>query len=84
MTTPAAPKTGRLDPFRSRQVPKVAGRLLAERDRWQRQADLAWTGVLITQFSPFELRLLDDLGFLSEHDNNLVTAARAKQEASHD
>lgn len=82
MTSRAAPKAGRLDPFRSRQVPEVAGRLCAERDQHQRQQDLAWTGVLVSQFSPFELRLLDDLGFLSEHDKSLVAAARAKQEAS--
>jgi hypothetical protein len=64
-----------LDPFRSRQVPEVAGRFQGERDRQQRQADLMWLGVMAGLFSDHELRLLDDLGFLSQHDRDLLRQA---------
>jgi hypothetical protein len=60
-----------IDPFRSRQVPDVAGRFQAERDRHQQAADLMWLGALV-QFSDHELRLLSDLGFLSQHDWDLL------------
>lgn len=76
--------TGQPDPFRQRLVPDVAGRLEAERKRHRRHADLAWTGVLTSQFTPFEINLLDDLGFLSQYDKNLVAAVRAKQEMTSD
>ena len=64
-----------IDPFRQRQVPGVAGRFLRERDRHQRQADLMWLGVLVL-FSDHEIRLLDDLGYLSQHDHDLRRQAR--------
>jgi hypothetical protein len=64
-----------LDPFRSRQVPEVAGRFQRERDRQQRQADLMWLGVMAAMFSDHELRLLDDLGCLSQHDRDLLRQA---------
>jgi hypothetical protein len=64
-----------LDPFRARQVPDVAGRFTRERDRQQRQADLMWAGVLVTMFSDHEIRLLWDLGFLSQHDLDLLKQA---------
>ena len=64
-----------IDPFRSRQVPDVAGRLRRERDRHQRQADLMWLGTMAALFSDHELRLLNDLGFLSQHDRDLLGQA---------
>jgi hypothetical protein len=64
-----------IDPFRERQVPDVAGRFLKERDRQQRQADLMWVGTMVTLFSDHELRLLNDLGFLSQHDRDLLGQA---------
>jgi len=64
-----------IDPFRERQVPDVAGRFLKERDRQQRQADLMWLGVMAGLFSDHELRLLNDLGFLSQHDRDLLGQA---------
>jgi len=64
-----------LDPFRSRQVPDVAGRFTRERDRSQRQADLMWLGSMAALFSDHELRLLDDLGFLSQRDRDLLRQA---------
>lgn len=64
-----------LDPFRSRQVPAVAARFQRERDRQQRQADLMWLGVMAALFSDHELRLLDDLGFLSQRDRDLLRQA---------
>jgi hypothetical protein len=64
-----------LDPFRSRQVPDVAGRLLKERDRHQRQANLMWLGTLAAMFSDHELKLLNDAGFLSQHDHDLLRQA---------
>lgn len=66
--------SGRLDPFRERQASDVAGRFLKERDRHQRQADLMWLGVLVL-FSDHELRLLYDLGSLSQHDLDLLRQA---------
>lgn len=63
-----------LDPFRQRQVPGVAGRFLAERDAHQLRADLMWLGSLVL-FSDHELRLLEDLGFLSQHDRDLLAQA---------
>jgi hypothetical protein len=63
-----------LDPFRQRQFPGVAGRLLAERDAHRRHAGLMWLGAL-AQFSDHELRLLDDAGFLSQHDRDLLGQA---------
>ena len=63
-----------IDPFRERQVPGVAGRFTAERDRHQRAADLMWLGAM-SLFSDHELRLLDDLGFLSQHDRDLLAQA---------
>lgn len=66
---------GVIDPFRGRQVPDVAGRFLRERDRHQRQADLMWLGTMVALFSDHELRLLDDLGFLSQHDRDLIRQA---------
>ena len=71
----AARKVGALDPFRNRQVPDVAGRFLKERDRQRRQADLMWLGVMTGLFSDHELRLLNDLGFLSQHDRDLLSQA---------
>ena len=64
-----------LDPFRKRQVPDVAGRFLKERDRHQRQADLMWLGVLVAMFSDHELGLLEDLGFMCQHDWDLLRQA---------
>lgn len=64
-----------LDPFRERQVPDVAGRFLREQKRHRRQADLMWLGVLVL-FSDHEIRLLDDLGYLSERDRSLLRQAR--------
>jgi hypothetical protein len=61
-----------IDPFRKRQVPDVAGRFLAEQKRHQRQADLMWLGVLAALFTDHEIVLLDDLGFLSQHDKDLL------------
>ena len=66
--------SGRVDPFRERQVPDVAGRFLKFRDMHQRSADLMWLGSLM-QFSDHELRLLNDLGYLSEHDRLLLSHA---------
>jgi hypothetical protein len=65
----------RLDPFRSRQAPDVGKRWTRERDRHQRQSDLMWVGTLVTLFSDHELRLLDDLGFLSPRDYDLLAQA---------
>jgi hypothetical protein len=67
-----------LDPFRARQVPDVGGRFLRERDRHKRQADLMWLGMLIGLFSDHELGILDDLGFLSRHDHDLIAQAGRK------
>jgi hypothetical protein len=64
-----------LDPFRSRQVPEVAGRFQRERARQRRQADLMWLGVMAAMFSDHELRLLDDLGFLCQNDRDLLRQA---------
>jgi hypothetical protein len=68
-----------IDPFRARQVPDVAGRFLKYRDMHQRSVDLMWLGILV-QFSDHELRLLDDLGYLSQHDLALLAhAGRARE-----
>ena len=64
-----------IDPFRERQVPDVAGRFERERDRAKRQADLTWLGAMVAFFSDHELRLLNDLGFLSQHDRDLLGQA---------
>lgn len=64
-----------IDPFRKRQVPDVAGRFLRERKRHQRQADLMWLGALVALFSDHDLKLLNDLGMLSQHDNDLLRQA---------
>ena len=69
MTAPA------IDPFRSRQVPDVAGRFMKERDRQQRQADLMWLGAMTAMFSDHELGLLNDLGYLSQRDLDLLRQA---------
>jgi len=65
----------KIDPFRERQVPDVAGRFLKERDRHQRQVDLMWLGTMVGLFSDHELGLLNDLGFLSQHDCDLLGQA---------
>lgn len=64
-----------IDPFRRRQAPGVAGRFQKERDRHQRQADLMWIGVMVAMFSDHDLRLLNDLGFLSRRDHDLLQQA---------
>lgn len=64
-----------IDPFRERQVPDVAGRFEKERDRCRRQADLMWAGAMTALFSDHELRLMNDLGFLSQHDRDLLSQA---------
>lgn len=66
---------GGLDPFRARQLPDVAGRLLRERRRHQRHADAMWLGQLAALFSDHELGLLDDAGYLSQHDRDLLAQA---------
>ena len=66
--------SGVADPFRARQVPDVAGRFQREQERHQRQADLMWAGALAL-FSDHDLRLLNDLGFLSQHDRDLLRQA---------
>lgn len=66
--------SGRLDPFRERQASDVAGRFLAERDVHQLRADLMWLGSLVL-FSDHELGLLNDLGFLSQRDLDLLNQA---------
>jgi hypothetical protein len=68
--------TADMDPFRRRQIPDVASRFLRERDQHRRQADLMWLGALAGLFTGHELRLLDDLGFLSQHDRDLIRQAR--------
>ena len=65
----------KIDPFRGRQAPDVAGRFLKERDRQQRHADLMWLGAMAALFSDHELRLLNDLGYLSQHDRDLLSQA---------
>lgn len=67
--------TPKIDPFRERQVPDVAGRFERERDRCRRQADLMWLGAMVAMFSDHELQLMEDLGFLSERDRNLLAQA---------
>ena len=64
-----------IDPFRRRQLPDVGQRFLRERDRHQRQADLMWLGCLAAMFSDHELRLLDDVGYLSPRDHDLLKQA---------
>jgi len=64
-----------IDPFRKRQVPDVAGRFMRERDKVRRHANLMWLGAMTALFSDHELRLLDDLGFLSQHDRDLLSQA---------
>ena len=64
-----------IDPFRKRQGPDVAGWFLRERKRYQRQADLMWLGTMAAFFSDHELTLLNDLGYLSQHDNDLLRQA---------
>ena len=63
-----------IDPFRERQAPDVGARFRSARDMHQRSADLMWLGSLM-QFSDHELRLLNDLGYLSEHDRTLLAHA---------
>jgi hypothetical protein len=75
MRTVTVTRSPDIDPFRERQVPDVAGRFLRERERHQRQADLMWLGVMAALFSDHELRLLNDLGFLSQHDRDLLGQA---------
>ena len=65
----------KIDPFRGRQVPDVAGRFLKERDAHQRHADLMWLGAMAALFSDHELRLLNDLGYLSQRDRDLLSQA---------
>ena len=65
-----------LDPFRSRQASEVLSRFSRERKRHQRQADLMWLGTLAAMFSDHELGILDDLGFLSQHDRDLIAQAQ--------
>jgi hypothetical protein len=68
--------TKTLDRFRSRQVPDVAGRFLKERDRHERAAALMWQGILAGQFTEHEIKLLDDLGYLSQRDHDLLEQVR--------
>lgn len=68
-----------IDPFRARQMPDVGERWRRERDRCQRQADLAWLGVMLSRFSDHDLKLLDDMGFLSQHDRDLLKQAKEKR-----
>lgn len=70
----AVSKSPSIDPFRERQVPDVAGRFERERARQKRQADLMWLGAMML-FSDHELRLLNDLGFLSQWDRDLLRQA---------
>jgi hypothetical protein len=65
-----------IDPFRERQVPDVAGRFREAQDRHQRAAGLMWLGAL-AQFTGHEIRLLHDLGFLCQHDHDLLRQVRA-------
>jgi hypothetical protein len=76
--TKGAPGEPSLDPFRSRQVPDVAGRFLKERARHERQSHLMWLGTLVGMFSDHELGLLDDLGYLSAHDRGLIAQAQRR------
>ena len=64
----------RLDPFRARQASDVADRFRKKRDAHRRGADLMWLGILVL-FSDHELRLLNDLGSLSQHDHDLLSQA---------
>ena len=64
-----------IDPFRQRQVPDVAARFRRERGKHQRQADLMWLGSLAAMFSDHELGLLEDIGYLSQRDLDLIRQA---------
>lgn len=64
-----------LDPFRERQARDVLHRFTREQDRCRRQADLMWVGVMVAMFSDHELRLIDDCGFLSQRDLDLLRQA---------
>jgi len=63
-----------IDRFRRRQVPDVAGRFLKYRRACERNAELTWLGAM-AQFSDHELGLLNDLGYLSQRDLDLLHAA---------
>jgi len=64
-----------IDVFRARQVPDVAGRFERERKRCQRQADLMWLGAMVAMFTDHDLRLMRDLGHMSQHDLDLLKQA---------
>lgn len=66
---------GDLDPFRERQARAVLDRFTREQDRHRRQAALMWAGAMVTMFSDHELRLIDDCGFLSPLDRDLLRQA---------
>ena len=74
MTRKPVKLSPQIDPFRERQVPDVAGRFLKYRTGHQRHTDMMWLGALV-QFSDHELRLLDDLGYLSQRDRGLLRQA---------
>lgn len=65
----------KIDPFRARQVTDVGRRFTREQDRHQRQAGLMWLGTMVALFSDHELQLLNDLGFLSQNDRDLLAQA---------
>jgi len=67
-----------LDPFRERQAQDVLTRFTGARDQHQRQADLMWAGTMTSLFSDHELRLVNDLGFMSQHDRDLLRQAGRK------
>ncbi len=64
-----------IDPYRKAHTADAAIRFLKERDRHRRQADRMWLGAMAGLFSDHELRLLNDLGFLSQHDRDLLSQA---------
>jgi hypothetical protein len=64
-----------LDPFRERQARDVLSRFTREQAWHRRQADLMWAGVMVVMFSDHELRLIDDCGFLSQLDRDLLKQA---------
>jgi hypothetical protein len=75
MSDPRIKVSAPLDPFRERQARDVATRFRRERDRCRRQADLMWLGAMTAMFSDHELRLVNDLGSLSQHDLDLLKQA---------
>jgi hypothetical protein len=60
------------DPFRQRRAQEIADKWQQVKVAHERAVKVMWLGAMVAHFDTFELTVLDDMGFLSPVDHDLL------------